>query len=204
MAAGTERSPHPPPPPGFAKVSVFLRALTAIKALVADLGSALNNQVQEDRMTEYKIIETEAKTYLYVDKHTNMKPEDISKAMGEAFGEVFGFMQKNGIAPTGGALSVYYTYNPEKVDFRAGFFISAEDAGKAEGEIKSDETPATKVLHFVHKGPYSGLTPAYENMMAHMQKEGLTMSTPTWEVYLNGPDTVPESEFLTEIYCALA
>jgi effector-binding domain-containing protein len=30
----------------------------------------------------------------------------------------------------------------------------------AEGEVKADVTPAGKVLHFTHKGPYSGLEAA--------------------------------------------
>lgn len=41
-------------------------------------------------------------------------------------------------------------------------------------------------------------------MMSWMEKEGLTMGAPAWEVYLNDPATTPEDALLTDVYVSLS
>ena len=155
-------------------------------------------------MPDFKIIDVPETAYLYVERATSMAPEEISAAMGSAFGEVWGFMQRHGVAPAGGALSVYLDYNEAMMAFRAGFVIAPADMAAAQGAVKADVTPAGKVLHFTHKGSYATLRNDYDAMMAHMAAEKLAYAPPTWEVYLNSPDQVHEEQLLTECYQALA
>ena len=154
-------------------------------------------------MPEFEIIDALETPYLFVAKSCSMEPEDISKNMGEAFQQVWGFMQGEGIQPAGGALSVYYEYHPDKMVFRAGFTIAAEDMDKAKGEVEVGVTPAGEVLYFVHKGPYSTLRDDYGIMMEHIGKIGREIAAPTWEVYLNDPSQVSEDELLTDVFTAL-
>ncbi|MCI5073654.1 GyrI-like domain-containing protein [Oricola sp.] len=155
-------------------------------------------------MPDFKLIEVQERPYVYVDCSCAMDPPAISETMGKAFQTVFGFMQENGLTATDGALSVYYTYNPETVDFRVGFFVSAEDAKKASGAVKGDVTPAGRVVHFTHHGSYAKLSESYGALMVWLEQEGLPLGSPTWEVYTNGPETVPEDQLVTEIYVGLA
>ena len=154
-------------------------------------------------MTTFEIIDVEETPYLYVERSTSHDPGEIGPAMASAFGEVWEFMQSAGIAPTGGALSVYYGYDPERMDFRTGFSIAKDDMGRASGTVKADVTPAGRVVHGTHKGPYSGIRDSYGEMHAFVQAEGVEWTAPTWEVYLNSPDQVPEEELLTELYQAI-
>lgn len=154
-------------------------------------------------MPDFRVIEVKEAPYLYVARECGMAPEEISAQMGKAFGDVWAFMQANAIAPTGGALSVYYSYDPERMAFRAGFQIGAADAGRAGGEVKADVTPGGRVLHFTHVGPYATLRDDYARMMAHIEAEGLTIEAPTWEIYMNDPGQVPEAELVTEVYTKL-
>ena len=154
-------------------------------------------------MLDFKLIEVSETPYLYVAKSCSMDPDDISKNMGEAFQQVWAFMHAEAISPTGGALSVYYTYDPEKMDFRAGFAIGRDDMAKASGKIEADVTPAGEVLHFVHKGSYATLRDSYGLMMSHIASIGREISAPTWEIYVNDPSQVSEDELLTEVYSAL-
>lgn len=154
-------------------------------------------------MTEFKIVEVEAMPYLYVERTCSMTPEEIATAMGSAFGEVWAFMEKHGVPPAGGALSVYYDYSPDSMAFRAGFTIREKDMGAADGTVKADVTPAGRVVHGVHKGPYSGLQDTYGRMAKFVKAEGVTFKAPTWEVYQNSPDQVPEEQLLTDLYQAL-
>jgi effector-binding domain-containing protein len=155
-------------------------------------------------MPDFDMIEVSETPYLYVSRTCSMDPEDISDSMGGAFGEVWRFMQSRSIAPAGGALSVYHEYHPERMAFRAGFVVDRADLSKATGPIEGDVTPAGQVLHFVHKGPYRTLRDDYGLMMQHIERLGRAPGAPTWEVYLNGPDDVPEDQLLTEVFCVLA
>ena len=154
-------------------------------------------------MASYDVVETTEQPYLYVTRKTSMKPEEISKAMGEAFWEVWNFMQAKSIPPAGGAISVYYDYSEDEMEFRTGFTISADDAGKADGAVKADKTPATRAAHALHTGPYAGLQETYGKIMGEMKWNGHRYGKPTWELYLNDPDQVPEAELQTEIFIAL-
>ncbi len=155
-------------------------------------------------MPEFVITESNELAYLYVDKTTTMAPAEIGRAMGEAFEEVWGFMQAHGVAPAGGALSVYYSYDMAQMAFRAGFVVAPADLAKAEGTVKGDVTPACRVVRFVHKGPYETVGADYDLLMAHLEKQGLKMGVPAWEVYLNDPDEVPAEDLLTECNVCLA
>lgn len=154
-------------------------------------------------MPEFKQIEVEETPYLYEEKTCSMEPSDIGATMGEAFGNVMAFMTENGIETTGKVLSVYDTYDPATMTFRAGFSVAREDAAKASDSVKADVTPAGKVLTFTHVGPYATLRDSYDEMMRYVEDNGLTLCVPTWEVYVNGPDEVPEDELRTDVFAAL-
>jgi effector-binding domain-containing protein len=155
-------------------------------------------------MSSYEIIDTTEQDYLYVTRTCTMKPGEIAKAMGDAYDELWAFMQKNEIPPAGSAIAVYYDYSEDEMEFRVGFFIAPEYAAKAQGSIKADKTPATRAVHAIHTGPYAGLQEAYGKIMGDMQWAGLKYGKPTWEGYLNDPDKTPEAELKTEIFIALA
>lgn len=155
-------------------------------------------------MLKFELIEVEELPYLYEEGSCGMDPSDISRAMGEAFQGVMGFLGAKQIAPAGEALSVYYTYDPAKMTFRSGFSVSAEDLGKAEGAVKADVTPAGEVLTFTHVGPYSRLRDSYGEMMKYLERNNLQIGAPTWEVYLNNPDTIPEEQLETKVFVSLA
>ncbi|GGD32220.1 GyrI-like domain-containing protein [Sinisalibacter lacisalsi] len=155
-------------------------------------------------MADFKLIDVDETPYLYVERSTTMDPGEISRAMGSAFGEVWAFMEKHGVPPGGGALSVYHDYAEGRMAFRAGFVVARADMAAADGTVKADATPAGRVLHFTHIGAYDGLRDAYDGMMRHMESEGLAYAPPTWEVYLNSPDEVHEDQLVTKCYQALA
>ncbi|WP_346898339.1 GyrI-like domain-containing protein [uncultured Roseibium sp.] len=155
-------------------------------------------------MPEFKLIDVAEIPYFYQERSCGMAPEDIGAAMGETFQAVWDFLLESGVETTGKALSVYYAYDPDEMTFRAGFSVDADDREKATDPIRYDTTPAGRVLHFRHTGPYSKLRDSYGQMMAYMEKEGLKIAAPAWEVYLNDPTKTPEDELLTDVFVSLA
>ncbi|RME15011.1 MAG: AraC family transcriptional regulator [Alphaproteobacteria bacterium] len=152
-------------------------------------------------MNPFRIVDAEPTPYLFVER--SAAPDEIGSVIGPAFGEVWAFMEHHGIAPAGGAIAVYTSYGPEKMDFRAGFVISREDMAAAQGAVKADVTPAGRAVHGLHRGSYGNIRETYGKMHAFVTAEGLEWIAPTWEIYLNSPDQVPEEQLLTELYQAV-
>jgi effector-binding domain-containing protein len=155
-------------------------------------------------MASYDIVETTEQDYLYVIRKSSMAPGEIAKAMGNAYEEIWAFMQANTIPPAGPALAVYYDYAEDVMEFRVGFVVAPDDAAKAAGTVLADKIPATRAVHAMHIGPYSGLQELYSKIMGEMKWNGHRYGKPTWELYHNDPDVVPEAELKTEIFMALA
>lgn len=153
-------------------------------------------------MVDYSIIEVAERPYLYVERTSGW--DLVSQAMGQAYGDLVGFMRRQEIAPVSPPLAVYYTYDPNQVTFRAGFFVDGRDADKAEGDVKADVTPAGRVAHLTHVGPYSALRITYEAVMRSLKERGIDLSAPTWEVYVDDPEQTPEASLRTDIHMALA
>ena len=156
-------------------------------------------------MAKYKIVEVAEQPYLYNERSCSMDPDDISKTMGIAFRTVGDLIEKKGIASVTKALSVYYTHDEYSMTFRAGFLVSEEDAMKAEGDVRSDKLPAGKVLNYIHRGPYAKLRVSYGEMMEYVEKNHMTVGAPSWEIYLNDPDSVAsQDELETDIYVTVS
>lgn len=141
--------------------------------------------------------------YIYVDRECPFGPE-IADVMGSAFGEVFAFIGQAGLTPLSMPMSVYIGMDPKVLRFRGGVAVSAEDAAKAAGAIKSDVLPIGDVMHVIDTGPYDGQSATHKALWSHMEAEGIAGTMPAWEVYIDDPgDTAPKA-LRTEIFCTIA
>lgn len=155
-------------------------------------------------MPDFELIDVREIPYLYVTRSCRMDPDTIAREMNSAFVDVLSFMQRLGIKQVGPPLSVYNSFDPELLTFRSGFMVLREDLARADGEVKAAKTPAGTVLHFRHEGSYKALRDDYARMLEHVARLGRQIDAPTWEVFLNNPDQVPEDELLTDVYSVLA
>jgi effector-binding domain-containing protein len=88
--------------------------------------------------------------------------------------------------------------------FRAGFSVASDDTAEINGNVKADAIPAGRALHHTHVGPYATLRDDYDLMMDYVKNNDLEMRIPSWELYINDPSQVSESELITECYTSLA
>ena len=149
--------------------------------------------------------ELDTQHYIYAEASAPMMDgEAIGQAMGAAFGTAFGAVQSLGLTPLSAPMTVYTEMPGTEMTFRSGFIVSAEDAAKVSGALKSAELPAGKALFAMHVGPYSGMGQTHQAMWAEVKSRGLTPVMPTWEIYIDDPQEVDEDSMRTEIYHHLA
>jgi effector-binding domain-containing protein len=143
--------------------------------------------------------------YLYVDRAASLTaPAEIGEAMASGFGEVFGFVARKGVTPLAMPMSLYIEMpSGAQMAFRAGVLVSADDAKKAEGEVKAATIPAGDVFTTTHVGPYASLNQTHKALWDHMSAQGAAKAMPVWEIYVDDPQKTPEQSLRTEIYRAI-
>ena len=138
--------------------------------------------------------------YLYVERETVMGPE-IAQAMESGFGEIFTWTEENGIERQSMPIAVYVDMpSGPSMRFRLGFYVSAEDAAKASGNVKAATIPAGDAVKAVHVGDYASLNQTHQAVWNHMDSLGAENAMPVWEVYVDDPTLVPPAEVRTEVY----
>jgi len=125
--------------------------------------------------------------------------------MPEAFGRIYGWLQQAGHVPQGMPVAVYLN-DPAEVD-------PSEALWALWAPVESDATPygpdaeglaiarfpVMLVATTMHQGPYEEVGTAYERLVAWIAEQGLQMSGPPMEAYLNDPYEVAPEEILTEV-----
>jgi effector-binding domain-containing protein len=69
------------------------------------------------------------------------------------------------------------------------------------GEVVRSELPGGRVAWTAHRGPYSALWTAHEDVVDWCRDQGLALAGPRWEVY--GPHREDPGEAMTEVYYLL-
>jgi AraC family transcriptional regulator len=115
---------------------------------------------------------------------------------------------KGWFAIPGSLLLATYHDSPREVPLdkmRADVGMLVNDSVMPEGDIQVREMPAGKYAVFTHVGPYSGLRHAWEEAHAMFQQNGLHFRNDgeCFEVYVDDPTQVPESQVRTDIYLAV-
>ena len=71
-------------------------------------------------------------------------------------------------------------------------------------EIKCYELSGGKMAKITHKGPYEESVPVYERLFAWLEENGLPLTGPIREAYLNDPREVVPEDILTIIYAPIS
>ena len=125
---------------------------------------------------------------------------DLPAFFGEAFGKLYGYACSK--TQPGAAFGRYYTWDTELIQLDAGVVTS--DELEPQGEIQAGTYGGHRALYALHVGPYSDVGPVYELMREEMKRLGVGPAGPPYEVFLNSPAEVPESELKTEVYWPVA
>ena len=107
--------------------------------------------------------------------------------------------QNNYVKITGPFMTIYHDEEqPEEADIE----VTVPITGRImidDPKLEVRNMKPMKVASLVYKGPYETIGPEYGKLLAYVDQEGLEITGPMMDVYLNDPNSVPPEEILTEI-----
>jgi effector-binding domain-containing protein len=132
------------------------------------------------------------RTMIYLKGHSNW--DSAFDTLVDAFKSLGEYLDKQGIKPTGAAMTIYTATDDKGFSFEAAMPIAAAPANPPKGDIATGPAPSGKMLKFVHRGSYEAMDSTYEAITnylddRHLEAEGLFI-----EEYVTDPvKTNPES-----------
>ena len=129
----------------------------------------------------------------------------IGETIGRLIGELMGVIhmpenQSNYVKIVGPFMTIYHDHEYKEED--ADLEVAVPITGKVTLNDPSFEVknlPKRKVASLVHKGSYEIIGMEYKNLYEYIMKNGLEMTGPMMDIYLNDPNTVEPDDILTEI-----
>ncbi|MGE5392320.1 MAG: GyrI-like domain-containing protein [Candidatus Saccharibacteria bacterium] len=151
-------------------------------------------------MTEIKIVDTQSTPAAGMEIVSNMA--EVSKVIGQAYGQIMAYLGQNGIQPAGMPFVYYPEMSPDaegRWKMIPGFPTTQPIQGA--DSIQPLTLPATQAATAIHMGPYETLEKTYAEMMSWIKENGYELNGPMWEYYFTDPQSEPDtSKWRTDIY----
>jgi effector-binding domain-containing protein len=143
----------------------------------------------------YELLERSEQTTLCV--RTRSPVQNLSQALGTAFGAIMQTLGERGEAPVGPSYVAYFNMDMQDLEIEAGFPVAY--GYPDDGDIKHSVIPAGKYASCLYVGPYDQIGPTYEGLLQWLQERQLTASGISYEFYFNSPMDTPPQDLQTQI-----
>lgn len=165
------------------------RALAALTQLLSEEGKPMEYDVRTRRVVTQPIASIRTRTSVGA----------LPGVMGQAWGEIFGYLGELGVRPAGAPFTIYHDpeFKEEDIDVEIG--VPVEEMIPARGRIAPSELPAGTVAYTLHLGGYDRIGAAYRALAAWIQAHGHEFAGAPREVYLTDPAQTREADCRTEI-----
>jgi len=128
---------------------------------------------------------------------------ELSSAIGEGVGKVYGYAQRAGLALAGHPFTRYLSAGPGLLTIEVGFRFS--DPVRGDGDIEAGILEGGPAVAAVHGGPYEQLSESYAAIERWMEQNGLAPGGAPWEYYVTDPAAHPDpADWRTEIFWPVA
>jgi effector-binding domain-containing protein len=129
---------------------------------------------------------------LIVSRRRSTRVSAIGRELSQAFGEVYGHLAAQEVAPEGPPFVIYHGTPVADDPFDVEICAPVDRATDPPAGWQVRELPAGLFATLLHVGPYDTLGTAYEEITEWIGSHGLAVAGPPREVYLSGPDTPPD------------
>ena len=142
-------------------------------------------------MTEFPVVTLTPEPFAYITITARMT--EISKAMGEGFGQLSMLFAQAKATMAGMPMAHYLEYDEKSTTFQLGFPCRADETeALRDAGLSIGETPSGRNMKAVHIGPYDSIVGTYNAMTEAMKAQGLTAARDMWEAYFSPPETPPD------------
>jgi effector-binding domain-containing protein len=117
----------------------------------------------------------------------------------DAFKSVQGYMNKEGLKPSGPAMTVYTSTDDSGFQFQAAVPIAEAPKDPPRGDIAVGTSQAGKALRFTHRGPYDSMDSTYEAITNHLDEKRIEAMDLFIEEYVTDPLTTPEDKLVIHV-----
>jgi len=151
---------------------------------------------------EIEQIQVEAQTIAYLPTTSLPDPAAISEAMGAAYFEILGFIDRHGLSEAGAPMSIMRSFSGARLSFDAAIPVRGDTEAAAQDAttVRIGRTYAGPVIRVRHVGPYRDLGNTHRKIAAYLAALGIERAGAAWESYVSDPTKVPESELVTYVY----
>ena len=138
------------------------------------------------------------RTMVYLKGHTN--GDTAFDTLVESFKTLHAFMDKEGIAANGPAMTIYTQTDETGFQFEAAYPIAQTPANPPKGDIAVGPAPSGKALKFVHRGSYDAMDTTYEAITNYLDDHQLDAKDLFIEEYTTDPATSNQDKLVIDVF----
>jgi effector-binding domain-containing protein len=105
----------------------------------------------------------------------------------DAFKSLDEYLDKQGIKPSGPAMTIYTQTDDKGFSFEAAVPVAAAPADPPKGDIAVGQSPSGRALKFVHRGAYDAMDTTYEAITNYLDEKHLDAKDLFIEEYVTDP-----------------
>jgi effector-binding domain-containing protein len=139
-----------------------------------------------------------ARTIIYLQGHANW--DNAFDTLVDAYASLDDYLAKQGIQPTGPAMTIYTETDDTGFKFRAARPVAAEPKNPPKGDIAVGQAPAGKALKFVHRGSYDAMDSTYEAITNYLDEKQLDAKDMFIEEYVTDILKASPDNLVIDIY----
>jgi effector-binding domain-containing protein len=118
----------------------------------------------------------------------------------DAFKSLYAVMEKQGLKAAGSAMTIYTSTDDTGFQYQAAVPIEAAPANPPKGDIEIGQSPAGKVIKFVHRGSYDSMDTTYEAITNYLDTKQLEAQDLFIEEYVTDPLKTPENQLVVNVF----
>lgn len=125
------------------------------------------------------------------------------ETLTEAFKTVKDFLDKAGLKASGPAMTIYTAMDDVSFNFQAAIPLAAPPTGALTGNVAVGTSPAGKMLKFVHRGSFDGMTQTYDAISHYVEEKQIPTQELLIEEYITDLLTAPADKLVINIFVPL-
>ncbi len=138
------------------------------------------------------------RTIVYLKGHGTW--DSAFETLVESFKSLNQYLDKQGITPTGPAMTIYTETDDTGFNFQVALPIAEAPKNPPRGDIAIGKSPSGKAFKFVHRGSYDAMDTAYEAITNFLDEKRLEAKDLFIEEYIADPLKTSADKLIVNVY----